>query len=347
MSVSDFHFDLPEAQIAQQPLAERSASRLLRVPRDSDGLADTAISDLQFSDLGAYLNEGDLLVMNDTRVIPARMHGQKASGGKVELLLERALSIDTALVQLKASRSPKVGSLLAFDGGAMATVTGRRKGFFELRFDGEVEKIFSEHGHMPLPPYIRRDDTSLDRDRYQTVFARQPGAVAAPTAGLHFDEPQLAELQARGVRVEYLTLHVGAGTFQPLRPEQIEAGELHAERIEVSAGLCEAVAATKARGGRVVAVGTTSVRALETASKSGALGPYSGETTLFIQPGFRFNVVDVLLTNFHLPGSSLLMLVCAFAGQGSVLTAYEHAVAAGYRFFSYGDAMLCYRHDQD
>jgi len=281
--------------------------------------------------------------MNDTKVIPARLYGRKITGGRVEMLLERQLGDDLALVQLKANRVPGVGGQVEFDDGVLATVEERRDGFFVLRFTAPVEQVLELHGHMPLPPYIERTDDAVDRVRYQTVFAREPGAVAAPTAGLHFDMTQLDALRARGIELAFLTLHVGAGTFQPLRPQQMESGELHAERVEVSAALCRAVEATRERGGRVVAVGTTSVRGLETAAQSGRLAPYSGETTLFIRPGYSFKVVDALLTNFHLPESSLLMLVCALAGSRSILAAYAHAIAGGYRFFSYGDAMFCGR----
>ncbi len=338
MDLTAFHFDLPAAQIAQRPLADRSASRLLHVPAD-----DRRCEDLLITDLVRMLNPGDLLVMNDTKVIPARLNGRKASGGRVEMLLERQLDARHALVQLKANRAPVVGGQIEFDGGVVATVAARRDGFFELRFSHAVDDVLREQGHVPLPPYIERADDAADRDRYQTVFAREPGAVAAPTAGLHFDTGLLSTLRDNGIELGFLTLHVGAGTFQPLRPQQIEAGELHAERVEVSAALCDAVANTRDRGGRVVAVGTTSVRGLETAALSGQITPFAGETRLFIQPGFSFRVVDALITNFHLSGSSLLMLVCALAGTRSILAAYEHAIAGGYRFFSYGDAMFCTR----
>jgi len=336
MDPHTFHFDLPVAQIAQRPLPDRSASRLLHVPPD-----DSPVADLQFRDLGSLLAPGDLLVMNDTRVVPARLFGRKASGGRVEMLLERRLADDLVLAQLKANRAPASGGQIEFDGGAVATVEGRRDGFFLLRFTGPVEPLLEKYGHVPLPPYIERADDETDRARYQTVYARAAGAVAAPTAGLHFDTDQLDALRAAGIEIATLTLHVGAGTFQPLRPEQIAAGELHAERVEVSAAMCAAVDATRARGGRVVAVGTTAVRGLETAARDGTLAPFAGETRLFIRPGYRFRVVDALITNFHLSESSLLMLVCAFAGTRRVLAAYAHAVANGYRFFSYGDAMFC------
>jgi len=335
-----FQFDLPSGQIAQQPLEDRSASRLLYVPPDGHEFRD-----LKITNLVSLLRPGDLLVMNDTKVIPARLIGRKTSGGRVEMLLERQLDSELALVQLKANRAPVIGGQLEFDGGTLATVEERRDGFFVLRFSQSVDRLLDEYGHVPLPPYIDRADDEVDRIRYQTVFAREPGAVAAPTAGLHFDAGHLHEIREHGIEVGFLTLHVGAGTFQPLRPQQIESGELHAERVEVSAGLCRAVEQARARGGRIVAVGTTTVRGLETAAQSGSLAPFSGETRLFIRPGYTFNVVDALLTNFHLPDSSLLMLVCAFAGRRSILAAYEHAVTGGYRFFSYGDAMFCIRRD--
>jgi S-adenosylmethionine:tRNA ribosyltransferase-isomerase len=341
MKPGDFHYDLPMDRIAQHPLAERTASRLLAL--DAHGRC----RDLQFTALADFVDAGDLLVLNDTRVLPARIFGHKRTGGKVEMLLERVLSSDLALVQLKASRAPAAGSRLEFDGGVTAGVEARRDEFFVLRFSAPVEEILDTHGHVPLPPYIKRTDERADRERYQTVFAREPGAVAAPTAGLHFDTGQLNRLRAKGVDVDYLTLHVGAGTFAPLRPAQLDAGRLHAERMDLSAELCKAVETTRARGGRVIAVGTTTVRALETAALSGGneLAPFRGETDLFIVPGYRFKVVDALLTNFHLPESSLLMLVCAFAGTECVLDAYAHAVREKYRFYSYGDAMFCYRHD--
>lgn len=337
MQPSDFHFDLPAAQIAQAPLPERSASRLLHL--DSDG----RVQHLRFTDLSTLVEPGDLLVLNDTRVIPARLYGAKRSGGRVEILLERELAPDRARVQLRASKSPPVGTTIDIAANATAEVEGRDGSFYLLRFSRAVMEIMAEHGHMPLPPYIERADGDLDRDRYQTVFAREPGAVAAPTAGLHFDTGQIHRLRSRGVDVATLTLHVGAGTFQPLRDEQLASGELHAERVRVSAELCAKVDTARALGGRVIAVGTTVVRALESAAAGGELQPLEGETKLFIRPGYRFRVADALLTNFHLPESSLLMLVGAFAGVSGVLAAYAEAVRAGYRFFSYGDAMFCHR----
>lgn len=339
MEPSDFAFDLPPELIAQEALADRSASRLLAVAA-AEGAQHR---DLFFTDLPGLLRPGDLLVGNDSRVVPARLFGRKASGGKVELLLERQLDDREALVQLRSSHAPKAGNLLEFSQGVTAEVLGRQDEFFRLRFSAPLAPLLDAEGHVPLPPYIRRQDQPGDRARYQTVFARQPGSVAAPTAGLHFDERLLAELAARQIDFRTLTLHVGAGTFAPLRPEQLRTGRLHAERLEVTPELGAAVAACRARGGRVVAVGTTAMRGLETAGASGELRPFRGETTLFIRPGYRFRIVDAIVTNFHLPGSSLLMLVGAFGGPGRVMAAYRHAVAARYRFFSYGDAMFLER----
>ncbi|MBL8199403.1 MAG: tRNA preQ1(34) S-adenosylmethionine ribosyltransferase-isomerase QueA [Chromatiales bacterium] len=345
MDPAEFNFDLPPELIAQQALPERTASRLLHVGAVAPdrGCDDLPGADLHFRDLPGLLRPGDLLVGNDTRVLPARLHGQKATGGKVELLLERVLGETDALVQLRSSHAPKPGSVLRFGPAVTAEVTGRQDEFFVLRFSRPVVPVLEEFGHVPLPPYIRRDDEPGDRQRYQTVFAREQGSVAAPTAGLHFDDVLLAAIAARGVEFRTLTLHVGAGTFAPLRPRQLRTGRLHAERLEVTAELCAAVAACRTRGGRVIAVGTTATRALETAGESGELRPFRGETTLFIRPGYRFQVVDAMVTNFHLPGSSLLMLVCAFGGTERVLAAYRHAVAQRYRFFSYGDAMFLER----
>jgi len=341
--VEQYAYELPPELIAQAPPPERAAGRLMHVAPAGRP------HDLYIPDLLDLLDSRDLVIVNDTRVVPARLHGRKATGGRVEMLLERLTGERTARVQLRASRTPCVGAALEFEGGVAATVTGRDGVFFELEFDGPVDDILRRHGHMPLPPYIERADDRTDRERYQTVFARAPGAVAAPTAGLHFDRRQLDRIIAKGVGLETVTLHVGAGTFAPLRAEQLDSGRLHAERVEVPARVAEAVTRTRARGGRVVAIGTTTVRALESAALESArsagapLAKYSGETTLFIRPGFRFRVVDALLTNFHLPGSSLLMLVCAFAGTRPILAAYEHAVLRRYRFFSYGDAMFCHR----
>jgi S-adenosylmethionine:tRNA ribosyltransferase-isomerase len=337
MAPDEFDYELPEELIAQQPLPERAASRLLHLRPDG------RVEDLQFTALPRLVNPGDLLVFNDTRVLPARLLGRKASGGRVEILFERELAPDLALVQMRASKTPRDGTRVEIAPGVGATVSGRQENFFLLRFDAPVQEVLAAHGHVPLPPYIRRDDAALDRERYQTVFAREPGAVAAPTAGLHFDSGQLNRLRSRGVEVGYLTLHVGAGTFQPVRDEQLESGELHPERLRVPERLCRQAAETRALGGRVIAVGTTVVRGLETAAAGGELVPFDDETRLFIRAGYRFRAVDALLTNFHLPGSSLLMLVGAFAGVDAVRRAYTHAVAERYRFYSYGDAMFCHR----
>jgi S-adenosylmethionine:tRNA ribosyltransferase-isomerase len=341
MQPGDFFYDLPTDLIAQHPLPNRTSSRLLELDRPG------VCRDLQFTELPELFQAGDLLVLNDTRVVPGRLFGHKATGGKIEMLLERCLGPDLALVQLKSSHSPVIGAEIGFEGGATAKVVARRGEFFELQFSGALDEILDAHGHIPLPPYIKRADEIADRDRYQTVFARHAGAVAAPTAGLHFDRGQLDHVRSQGVDIAYLTLHVGAGTFQPLRKAQMVAGKLHAERVDVSGSLCTAINATRARGGRVIAIGTTTVRGLETAALAGTGGqelqPFRGETELFIMPGFEFRVVDSLLTNFHLPESSLLMLVCAFAGASQVMGAYAHAVNQNYRFFSYGDAMFCHR----
>ena len=335
MRRSDFHYELPDEQIAQRPPARRGASRLLVL----DG-ANGQFADRVFADLPALLGPDDLLVVNDTRVIPARLHGRKESGGRVEALLERTTDERTALMLLRASKTPRPGTGIVFDGGARATVTGRTGEFYELSFDRPVVEHLERHGHVPLPPYIRRPDADEDRERYQTVYAASPGAVAAPTAGVHFDTAMLNTLAERGVRRASVTLHVGAGTFQPVRVEDPKQHRMHPEYVEVPSAVVAAVAETRARGGRVVAVGTTVVRSLETAAAGGRLAPWRGESTLFIYPGYRFRVVDALVTNFHLPESTLLMLVCAFAGTATVLAAYRHAVAEGYRFFSYGDAMF-------
>jgi S-adenosylmethionine:tRNA ribosyltransferase-isomerase len=332
---SDFHYDLPQELIAQVPLRERRASRLLVL----DGGTGT-IDDRLFADLPELVRPGDLLVFNDTRVLPARVIGRKPTGGRVELLLERLLGPRSALVHLQASKKPAPGSHVELPGGARARVGGRRAELTEIELDRDVVAFFEAHGQTPLPPYIARMPDEADRERYQTVFARAPGAVAAPTAGLHFDSALLALLAARGVDRTFVTLHVGAGTFAPVRTERVEDHELHAEWLEVTAATCAAVERCRARGGRVVAVGTTSVRALETAARGGKVTPVAGDSRLYIYPGFEFRVVDAMVTNFHLPESSLLMLVCAFAGREQTLAAYRHAVAQRYRFFSYGDAML-------
>jgi S-adenosylmethionine:tRNA ribosyltransferase-isomerase len=335
MQRNDFHYDLPHELIAQAPLEQRRASRLLVLDAAADTLADRA-----FAELPQLLAAGDLLVFNDTRVLPARIMGRKPTGGRVECLLERLLGPQRALVHLRASHTPQRGGVLELPGGARATVGGRSGELFEVELDRDFVPYLERHGETPLPPYITRAPDARDRERYQTVFARAPGAVAAPTAGLHFDAALLAELDERGVERTFVTLHVGAGTFAPVRTERIEDHELHAEWLDVSAETCDAVERCHARGGTVVAVGTTSVRALETAARGTQLAPFTGDSRLFIHPGFEFRVVDAIVTNFHLPESSLLMLVAAFAGRERTLAAYRHAVAKRYRFFSYGDAML-------
>ncbi len=335
-----FHFELPEGQIAQHPLPERSQSRLLCL----DG-ASGALRDEYFLHLTERLRPGDLLVFNDTRVIPARLFGRKASGGRVEVLVERLLDGRSVLAHVRASKSPKPGAVIRLEEAVDAEVTERREDLFVLRFAGTepVGELLERFGHMPLPPYIARADAALDRERYQTVYARRPGAVAAPTAGLHFDEALLARLDAQGIERARVTLHVGAGTFQPVRSDDVRDHRMHSEWYEVGPEVVEAVVRTRRRGGRVVAVGTTAVRCLESAAAEGGLQPYAGETEIFIYPGYRWRVVDALITNFHLPESTLLMLVCAFGGYRRVMAAYAHAVAAGYRFFSYGDAMFITR----
>jgi S-adenosylmethionine:tRNA ribosyltransferase-isomerase len=333
---SEFNYDLPRELIAQAPLPRRSASRLLVL----DG-ATGSIEDRRFGDLVELLRSGDLVVFNDTRVVPARLFARRApTGGRVEIMLERVLSARRVLAQLRASHLPRGDGELDLPGGHRARVVGRTGSMFELELDCDAHELLEAHGEVPLPPYIERPAEPSDRERYQTVFARTPGAVAAPTAGLHFDRALLDDLEARGVERSFLTLHVGAGTFAPVRAERVEEHELHAEWLQVPAEVCAAVERCRARGGRVVAVGTTSVRALETAARTGTVQPFEGESALFIYPGFRFRVVDALVTNFHLPESSLLMLVAAFAGRDAVLRAYRHAVQSRYRFFSYGDAMF-------
>lgn len=340
MRRQDFSYDLPTELIAQVPLVERSAGRMLVLDGPTGALTDRRVRDLP-----AQLEPGDLLVLNDTRVVAARLIGQKPSGGRVEILLERALDATQALVQISASKPIRAGLEIATAGGTVRVI-GREGEFWRIAAPGPALEFFDRFGEVPLPPYIRRPATVSDRERYQTIFAREPGAIAAPTASLHFDEALMAMLAARGVRRSLVTLHVGAGTFQPLRADELAAHVMHSEQAAVGAATCEAIAQTRAAGGRVVAVGTTVVRALESAALAGGqhrVAPWSGETRLFITPGFRFQVVDALLTNFHLPESTLLMLVCAFAGYGHVLAAYRHAVSAHYRFFSYGDAMLVTR----
>ena len=337
--LADFDFTLPSELIAQHPAAERSASRLL------DGCAALPL-DRVFRQLPMLLQPGDLLVCNDTRVIKARLLGKKPTGGGVEALVERLLPNFEVWAHLRASKSPRPGSRVRFGDAFDAEVLGRagpEGALFHLRFPQDPLTLLERHGHVPLPPYITHDDTAEDAARYQTVFATRPGAVAAPTAALHFDEALLAALQARGVQRATVTLHVGAGTFQPVRVQRLADHRMHSEWFEVGADTVAAIDATRGRGGRVVAVGTTTLRALESAARGGVLAPCTGDTDIFITPGFEFRVVDQLITNFHLPKSTLMMLVSAFAGHAQVMALYRHAVESRYRFFSYGDAMLLQR----
>jgi S-adenosylmethionine:tRNA ribosyltransferase-isomerase len=332
-SLSDFDFDLPPERIAQFPLPDRSASRLLQLDGEQ-------IADRQFSDIVDLLEPGDLLVMNDTRVLKARFFGVKETGGNVEVLVERVLDSRTVLAQVRASKSPKPGNRIRL-ADAFDVVAGERAGeFFTLTFEGDVFELIEAHGRLPLPPYIDHAADEFDEQRYQTVYSKEPGAVAAPTAGLHFDEALLARLAAKGVDFAYVTLHVGAGTFQPVRVEDLSAHHMHTEWYTISQATVDAVNAAKAAGKHVVAVGTTTLRALESASQTGTLAAGSADTALFITPGYTFKTVTRLITNFHLPKSTLLMLVSAFAGYEPIRKAYAHAIAHQYRFFSYGDAML-------
>jgi len=373
MRRADFHFDLPQELIAQRPAAARSASRMLVL----DG-TDGSRRDLQFRDFPSLLKPGDLLVFNDTRVIPARVFGLKESGGRAEILLERALTANTALVHLRASKGLRQGAAVKLPGGCTAHMLGRRGDLYHLQFSCDIAAFFEAHGEMPLPPYIARKAESADRERYQTVYSRAPGAIAAPTAGLHFDADIFADLERRRIRHAFVTLHVGAGTFQPVRVDDIEGHEMHEEYLEVPEAACDAINAARAAGGRVIAVGTTVVRSLETAAlaQEGALrangpsvpddaggceseckpqggrenewgrrggrgiAPYRGVTRIFIKPGHKFRAVDAMVTNFHLPESTLLILCSAFVGREALLAAYAHAVQARYRFFSYGDVMF-------
>jgi S-adenosylmethionine:tRNA ribosyltransferase-isomerase len=344
LTVDDFDFPLPPELIAQHPAAERSGSRLLHV-------CGAQLTDRQFADLPGLLRAGDLLVFNDTRVIKARFFGQKESGGRIEVLLERIVDDSQAIAQIRASKAPKPGTRLTLADAFAVVVTGRAgtSGEFfalELAEPGSLWDLAERYGKLPLPPYIEHPAEGADEARYQTVYAREPGAVAAPTAGLHFDQAMLEKLRLQGINTAFLTLHVGAGTYQPVRVEKITEHRMHSERFEIPAGTAEAIAATRAAGGRVIAVGTTSLRALESAGNAdGSVRSGPAETSIFITPGYRFKVVDRLITNFHLPKSTLLMLVSAFAGYANIRAAYAHAVAEGYRFFSYGDAMLLEKSD--
>jgi len=339
MLIADFDYDLPDELIAQYPAADRRGSRLLELGQH--------ICDRQFDELSGLLRPGDLLVFNDTRVIKARLSASKETGGRAEILIERVQGERRVLTHVKASKTPKPGSRLLLADDVEAEVLGRAGDLFSLNFSTDVMPFIERHGEVPLPPYLGRAADDTDIDRYQTVYAKDPGAVAAPTAGLHFDTEMLEETRNQGVRHAWVTLHVGAGTFQSLREEHIKENRLHSERVQVDEKCCEAIRDTKEAGGRVIAVGTTSVRALECSSASGAVQPFDGETDMFILPGYKFQVVDAMITNFHLPQSSLLMLVAAFAGQERVLSAYRHAVREKYRFFSYGDAMFLTPEDHE
>ncbi|WP_099611891.1 tRNA preQ1(34) S-adenosylmethionine ribosyltransferase-isomerase QueA [Vibrio fujianensis] len=344
MQVSDFYFDLPDELIARYPKEQRTSSRLLRLDGNTGSLVDGT-----FTDVLHYVEPGDLLVFNNTRVIPARMFGRKVTGGKIEVLVERMLDEHSILAHVRSSKPPKPGAelYLGEQDEYHATMIARHDALFEIHFSAQtpVLEILNHIGHMPLPPYIDRPDEEADKERYQTVYNQKPGAVAAPTAGLHFDQALLEQIKAKGVEFAYVTLHVGAGTFQPVRVENIQDHHMHAEYVEVPQEVVEAIAATKARGGRIIAVGTTSVRSLESAAqdalkKGTALVPFFGDTDIFIFPGYQYQLVDGLITNFHLPESTLIMLVSAFAGYEHTMAAYRHAVAQQYRFFSYGDAMF-------
>lgn len=341
MKLSDFSFTLPEHLIAKYPTPDRTASRLLHLNGTTGD-----VHHKQFQQMLDLVEPGDLLVFNNTRVIPARLLGQKASGGKVEVLIERIVDDNNALAHVRASKAPKPGTDLLLEGAVSVTVTGRQDALFELRFNGDATVLeqLEQYGHMPLPPYIDRPDEQADKERYQTVYNQAPGAVAAPTAGLHFDDALLDRLQQKGVKLAYVTLHVGAGTFQPVRVDNILEHKMHSEFAIVPEDVVNAVRATKAAGKRVIAVGTTSVRSLESsaleASKDEVLVPYQSDTDIFIYPGFEFKVVDAMFTNFHLPESTLIMLISAFAGKDNVLHAYEQAIEQEYRFYSYGDSMF-------
>ena len=338
MQLSDFDFSLPKQLIAKYPSETRSSCRLLVLDSHKNKIKDKV-----FTDIIDYINSGDLLIFNNTKVIPARLYGNKVSGGKIEVLIERLLEGNRALAHIKASKSPKIGTelILGENDNIQVTMVARHDALFELQFPDDVLSILNEIGHIPLPPYIDRPDDAQDREVYQTVYSKVPGAVAAPTAGLHFDKPLLDKLKQKGVEMEFVTLHVGAGTFQPVRVENIETHIMHAEYAEVPESVVKAVLDCKARGNKVIAVGTTSVRALESAAQqTGTIAPFFADTRIFIYPGYQFKVIDSLITNFHLPESTLIMLVSAFAGYENTMNAYQYAVKEKYQFFSYGDAML-------
>ncbi|BCE03007.1 tRNA preQ1(34) S-adenosylmethionine ribosyltransferase-isomerase QueA [Marinicellulosiphila megalodicopiae] len=337
LRVDDFDFELPDELIARYPSEQRTQSRLLHV----DGQAKS-IENKQFSDLLGLLESGDLLVLNNTKVMPARIYGKKASGGKIELLIERLMENNQALAHIRSSRSPKVGAQLILDGDVPVEVIGRKENLFLLQFESDILPLLDKNGHMPLPPYMSREDELTDRDRYQTVYAKDPGAVAAPTAGLHFDEAMLEAIEQKGVQIQYITLHVGAGTFAPVKVDSIEDHIMHHEWLHVPQDVCDVIKQTKQSGKKVVAVGTTTVRSLETAARAsdGIIDAFEGDSDIFIFPGFKFKVVDAMITNFHLPKSTLLMLVSAFCGTSTMMGAYEQAIQNKYRFYSYGDAMF-------
>ncbi|MFC4701914.1 tRNA preQ1(34) S-adenosylmethionine ribosyltransferase-isomerase QueA [Glaciecola siphonariae] len=347
MKISDFDFELPEDLIAKYPAKERTSSRMLKLNGNTGEVVHG-----QFTDILDLLESGDLLIFNNTRVIPARLFGQKSSGGKVEVMLERVLNDNTALSHIRASKSPKQGAVLNMEGGLQIEVLGRQDALFHIKFLGtdNVFELLERHGHMPLPPYIDRPDEESDKERYQTVYNQKPGAVAAPTAGLHFDQALLNALSQKGVDSAFVTLHVGAGTFQPVRVENIEEHHMHAEYAEVTEEVISKILATKAAGKRVVAVGTTSVRSIESAAHQqddALIAPFLSDTSIFIYPGFNFKVVDAMITNFHLPQSTLMMLISAFAGREEVMQAYHQAIEEQYRFFSYGDAMFIEKKESD
>lgn len=343
MKLSDFYFELPEHLIAKHPTEQRTQSRMLHLNGNTD-----AVSHSQFTDIVGLIEEGDLLIFNNTRVIPARLHGTKASGGKVEVLIERILNDGSAMAHIRSSKSPKAGAILTMEGGLQLEMLGRDDALFHIRFltDKNVFDLLEEFGHMPLPPYIDRPDEDADKERYQTVYNEKPGAVAAPTAGLHFDQAILDTIKAKGVDLAFVTLHVGAGTFQPVRVDNITEHQMHAEYAEVSQDVVDKVLATKKAGGRVIAVGTTSVRSIESAAQATVgelISEFMSDTNIFIYPGYEFKVIDAMLTNFHLPESTLMMLISAFAGRDNVMNAYAQAIEREYRFFSYGDAMFIER----
>lgn len=336
-SIEAYDYDLPEDLIARYPVSKRTQSRLLCVDKKSATWRDS-----YFYELACELQAGDLLVFNDSRVMPARLKARKTSGGRLEVLVERVVSAQVAWVQIKANRRPKAGGLIQIADGVQAQLGESQHGLFQLKLSEQYDwmSVLHTYGLMPIPPYFNREPEKLDETRYQTVYANEEGSVAAPTAGLHFDQSLLTQLQNQGVELAFLTLHVGAGTFQPVRSQDIREHAMHAEIMHVSSSVCDTINKAKAEGRRVIAVGTTVVRALESAASDGELKPYEGETNIFIYPGFQFQVIDALITNFHLPQSSLLMLVSAFAGYDTVFQSYKYAIVEGYRFFSYGDAMF-------